>query len=245
MIKERPMIFSGPMVRGILDGSKTQTRRVVKPQPPRPGEFKYSKAPDKAFWREDWQKWWLVPGDVEESDPSPHTLYEYQCPYGKPGDRIWVKETWRPKQHNFPTGHPYDYRATAQQDLVPTEGPWKSPRFMPRVASRILLEITDVRVERLQGISEEDAIAEGVAHLFTAKEIEQNPRLAVSANSWYNYLWHGDSEAPTKYVNQWDYQYSGYKTAAGSYSSLWAKINGPESWHQNPFVWAITFKRLE
>lgn len=225
------MLFSGPMVRGILDGSKTQTRRIVK--------FA-KKYPDAALQRVFLESGhWRV---FSETLPCP---YGWPADLSAPADRLWVKETWKNKGHSFPIGWPFEYRATAESDLTPTEGPWKPSIFMPRVASRILLEITDVRVERLQDISEADAIAEGVAHLFTAKEIEQNPRLAASANSWYNYLWHGDSEAPTKYVNQWDYQYSGYKTAAGSYSSLWAKINGPESWHQNPFVWAIAFKRLE
>lgn len=232
MIKERPMLFSGPMVLGIIDESKTQTRRAIKNQPvidPQTG---------------DWL--WTHSDGKEQVFPMERytTSRVINCKYGKIGDRIWVKETFGQLQEE--DGGGYVYRA----DMEPNKDsfiwqPWKPSIFMPRVASRILLEITDVRVERLQDISEADAIAEGVAHLFTAKEIEQNPRLAVSANSWYNYLWHGDSEAPTKYVNQWDYQYSGYKTAAGSYSSLWAKINGPESWHQNPFVWAITFKRLE
>ena len=123
-MKERPILFSAPMVRAILAGTKTQTRRAVKldatPEP------KYSR-------------------DV---------VLRYRCPYGQPGDRLWVRETWMYGQGSTPI-----FRADVL--VTPKDQVWRSPIHMPRAASRITLEITGVRVERLQDISEADAVEEG------------------------------------------------------------------------------------
>jgi len=194
-MKERPILFSGPMVRAILDGSKTQTRRTFK-------------------------------GTTEHKGPyNPACMEAHQqangwgsiCPHGTPGDRLWVRETWA-VQHGFdawtprhiPRGARIYYSATA--DL---KGPCgvgglrcRPSIFMPRWASRILLEITDVRVQRLQEISEGDARAEG----------------AIGALN--------DSIG-----DNW--------CACEAFAALWESINGPGSWHANPWVWAITFQRLE
>lgn len=183
-IKERPILFSAPMVRAILEGRKTQTRRVLK-----------QKAID-----------WLP--------TLSHTFVASKestglCPYGYQGDRLWVRETfcW-PEDYSIPI-----YRTDGEEP--PSMECWKPSIFMPRAASRILLEITDVRVERLWDISEDDAMAEGVQKAF--------------GPNWVNYA---------------DENYTCGK-ASVSFISLWEKINGAVSVAENPFVWAITFKRIK
>lgn len=186
MSKEKPILFSTPMVRAILAGRKTVTRRVIKPQPPSIGQYRFSNPPYKAFWNHLHKKWWLTPLDVDEFDPSPRELYEYACPYGQPGDRLWVRETWRKldcPQHDEgqPPGtlclcNQVQYRADGDSD-----GKWRPSIFMPRWASRVTLEITGVRIERLQEISEADAIAEGVE--------ARGPNHVVGARYRFGQLW--------------------------------------------------------
>ena len=173
-MKEHPILFSAPMVRAILTGQKTQTRRVVKPQP--------------AYVCSDWT-FDAEPGDVVMYHWWPYRLREsrgrnkraageltpvrIKCPYGQPGDMLWVRETWRlwdSKADSVIKGclKEYDldylktcyveYRATTDHD----EGPWRPSIYLPRWASRLILHVKDVRVERLQDISYEDAQAEGV-----------------------------------------------------------------------------------
>ena len=122
---DRPILFSAPMVRAILDGSKTQTRRVIKPQP------SYPNMCESSLW----------------------FTHRPRCPYGQPGDRLWVRET----QAKF---HPAVYMADVEEGLYPSYL-WTPSTHMPRAASRITLEITGVRVERVQDITEADAMAEG------------------------------------------------------------------------------------
>ena len=140
---ERPILFSGPMVVAILEGRKTQTRRVIDPQP----DCAESSV-----------------GCIGRSLPSVLAMrggfFFIRCRYGKPGDHLWVRETWHPqKSHKGPVS----YRAT-WKDENPDEG-WKPSIFMPRWASRITLEIVSVRVQRLHDITESDARAEGVEGL--------------------------------------------------------------------------------
>lgn len=163
-MKERPILFSAPMVRALLDGSKTQTRRVVKSQPTNGWEFENppvfgritSPHPKRGRFGAFIQRG--LGTDFPETDLIP-------CPYGQSGDRLWVRETWC---HKWDDMHgyldEYWYRAsTPDVDHADGDGksPWKPSIHMPRAASRITLEITGVRVERLQAISEADAIAEG------------------------------------------------------------------------------------
>ena len=156
IVKERPILFSGPMVRAILDGRKTQTRRVIKPQPEHKqvhdwkGERLYD-GEHRLWWWED-QCWDL---DVEMLPD----LIAY-CPYGEIGDRPWVRETWfNPDyQNDGRISEPTYYRATDDPD----EWLWRPSIHMPRWASRIDLEITDVRVERVQEITDYDCCMEGV-----------------------------------------------------------------------------------
>lgn len=164
-MKERPIIFSGPMVRAILEGRKTQTRRVVKPQPTEiDGQLRTQSAMLLAaiFGRE------ATKADEESFAP--------KCPYGVPGDRLWCKETFahgamgpiyradwgEPVGNNYPAHRTAAWLSEIQKacgaDVLSHE--WKSPIHMPRWASRITLEIESVRVERLQDISEADAMAE-------------------------------------------------------------------------------------
>lgn len=154
-MKERPILFSGEMVRAILDGRKTQTRRIVK-------------------MPIDYHKWCEfqysgVPGKYIFNSQARNVYHEIACPYGNPGDRLWVCETWddvQAKNQHDPTDISKNilYRADFQEEEKKGEFKWKwtSSIHMPRWASRIDLEIIDVRVERLQDISNQDIRAEGV-----------------------------------------------------------------------------------
>lgn len=160
-VKERPILFSGEMVRAILAGRKTQTRRVMKPQPPddwRPICFAY---------------YWPIVVDRHGEDRDGEMIFGayddecgFKCPYGGPGQRLWVRETW-----GYTTDYdgPYIldkrkalYRADQHREIFPDR--WRPSIHMPHWASRITLEITEVRAQRLQEISHRDALAEGVAY---------------------------------------------------------------------------------
>ncbi|UST97724.1 hypothetical protein [Pseudomonas siliginis] len=207
-IKERPILFSAPMVRAVLDGRKTVTRRPVKVQPRSRADIgSYGKG--QPFIRNP---------DVTKRNP--------ECPFGNPGDRLWVRETWY-CDHNEVMRGPYlkpdDLDVIEARDdgtlvyaadgLTPYEADqpvWKPSIHMPRWASRILLEITDVRVERLQDISRADIRAEG---------LQCPPELAsddVSPNyrDWYPEAW----------------------------KELWNSTGG--DWDANPWVWVVEFKRV-
>ncbi len=145
-MKERPILFSSPMVRALLAGTKTQTRRALKVQPLDVIPFEGDKAGTHWVGR-------------MQNDPPRGVVFE--CKFGKPGDRLWVRET----HCAFEVGHVH-YRADYDPDPKGEKEHgvvWTPSIHMPRWASRILLEITAVRVERLQGISHEDAMAEGMA----------------------------------------------------------------------------------
>lgn len=163
--RERPIIFSAPMVRAILDGRKTQTRRIIKPQP-ETFTVENGRECDVALTHVEGDRWpRIATGRVI-------TRQEVRW---RPGDRAWVRETWarhtcaEDRAYAKGDGHPWGtpiYRATFGAMLAPVcEGftPWRSPVHMPRWASRLTLLIEGVRVQRLQDISEEDAVAEGAA----------------------------------------------------------------------------------
>lgn len=136
-MKERPILFSGEMVRAILDGRKTQTRRVIKPQP---------------LWIGDPS----VPFKTPDADPEG----VIKCPYGKPGDRLWVRESFYECVNN---NDRIRYAADGPAPTKPDRKYKKRPSiFLSRNESRITLEVVNVRVERVQNIGEEDAKAEGV-----------------------------------------------------------------------------------
>lgn len=143
-MKERPILFSGPMVRAILAGRKTMTRRVMKPQP------------DYELVRPVVDR---KTGEVHAyCDPEPTGL---KCPYGVPGDRLWVRECWGPCEGGV------CYRADEGPKVVPDDGRWHPSIHMPRWASRITLEVTDVRVERVQDITPAACASEGFDFVVT------------------------------------------------------------------------------
>lgn len=186
-MKERPILFSAPMVRALLAGKKTQTRRVVK------GEALQWLKRDK-----------FAPAFV--SDAGNHL-----CPYGQPGDRLWVREAWA-RTTVFPGSEMVVYReGDSRTDYG---GPWKPGIHMFRRDSRITLEVTGVRVERLQDISEADALAEGIVQL-------RDGGFGLPAGEHYH--------ATDPRISYW---------------SLWDHINGPGSVEANPWVWAIDWPAL-
>lgn len=211
-VRERPILFSGEMVRALLSGAKTQTRRAMKPQP------KGSVIFDGC---------WLDSGYGEAGDTA------IRCPYGKVGDRLWVKETWQHEgdPHSFQARNIVFYRADYLDDPHGPDGEnssdgryrfWRPSIHMPRAASRITLEITDVRVERLQAISEADAIAEGIERHAKEPTLWKRGPLSTDQNNI-------DCTAFPRLA----------------YRSIWESINGPGSWESNPFVWAISFNRIK
>jgi len=209
---DRPILMSAPMVRACLDGSKTQTRRAIKKQPDA-ALVSAARLVDKVWC-------WLSGHD---GSIAAKILGHGRCPYGQPGDRLWVRETWA---YNPDFGHNIHficYRADPGCEYdVPK---WRPSIHMPRGACRIELEVAGVRVERLQEISEADAIAEGI------EPIKSYP------GRWKNYL------APS----MWDVPLlmSACTEPWLSYGSLWDSINGAGAWDANPWVWVVEFKRVK
>lgn len=203
------------MVRALLAGTKTQTRRVVKWRKVSPGlNLGFTGLSASMFSTGAVLQSRRGDGAWEERcDVTP-------CPYGRPADRLWVREShwWFKDEPDHETGY-YPPALTAEDVTYRADGDdgrkvWRPSIHMPRWASRILLEVTDVRVERLQDISEADAAAEGVKNC---------------GSYWQP---SDDINCPCAF-------------AYGAYKVLWESINGPGSWEANPWVWAITFRRLD
>jgi len=229
--KERPILFSGEMVRAIIDGRKTQTRRVVKPQPVghefNPGNVQ------PAFVEPQTLKGYLAVG-VKTMNADRFT-YHRSPPYGVPGDHLWVRETIEVLSFGAGTAQ-IQYRADGSTRII---GDRKLPDrlgsipsiHVPRQASRITLEVTDVRVERLQDISEGDAIAEGIH--------------TANFTGWGDELGVPSFPEPDVYCDYSD-KYGGWlESAALSFQSLWKSINGEGSWDANPWVWVVEFKEVK
>lgn len=222
-MKEKPILFSTPMVRAILDGRKTQTRRVINPQPSKNLARDFTSAEVTSAWRNG-----FIP---------------IKCPYGQPGDRLWVRETHTFGSVRFEFNsdelgiidvyyradeemvqHTVD-NSTAEsiQDWVERkeivgdgDSNWRPSIHMPKWAARIWLEITGVRVERVQDISEKDARAEGVTSNICIASFED-----------------------TAYREEIGHRYE--------FANLWASINGKRpgcAWQDNPRVWVIEFKGI-
>lgn len=252
-VKERPVLFSGEMVRAILAGRKTMTRRIVKPQPIQvDGElrFKWATFFDNGHvhtWDREGtggQNWQAdeYPNENKFRAALRRTPYEKPCPYGSRGDRLWVRETWtsavsagmaqiayaadgrwgsmsadfKPVFHGWTLGVT-DKVMEDWQELNGNwvgrsyfEKKWRPSIHMPRSVARIILDITDVRVERLQDITEEDAVREGVTP--------------------------GDGSPVNGFQTESPY------SATAAFAGLWESINGPGSWDANPWVWAIAFR---
>lgn len=215
-MKERPILLNAEMVRAVLDGRKTQTRRMVanvdsdnclalrKPTKTRNGIYTHA------------------------MDAPKHGL----CPFGAVGDRLWVRETfatlacgsYEPEKPSW-SGSCQEARYRATDRLADLSADirgygWRPSIHMPRWASRITLEITGVRVERLNGISETDAEAEGI-----------DMEALFDSQDCYDCIA--------------DHNMTGRPTATGAFKYLWESIYGEESWQANPWVWVIEFKRVE
>lgn len=226
MSKERPILFSAPMVRAILEGRKTVTRRAIKIQPhiDASGNF--------CVGRSNY-------GQDGYGKPVTKHFVNGCCPYGKPGERLWVRETFTDLrgtgiEHRPDPDGPlqrYAYAADCRPGSYADEArkdygiKWKPSIHMPRLACRILLKITDVRVERLQAgegetVSESRYVAEGIHRIH-----------------------HGDG----------DYYFHPFKSEPGpgnwgdpfdAWRELWVSINGADSWNLNPWVWVVEFKQV-
>ncbi|ARS51532.1 hypothetical protein [Kushneria konosiri] len=240
--KERPILFSGPMVRALLDGRKTQTRRALKDQPPEGcGEIEGpSMFAPTVFVRGEAQ-----PGPELFGAFSEDGEWSIKCPYGQPGDRLWVREAHvlLPRtayRGSIGTGtidqveHPTDgYTAAVFREGFDRSGAprWRPSIHMPRWASRILLEVVSVRVERLKDISEKDAKAEGLAEISKDGKMFKfgiPDRDGLPGTDDHGWPWR-------------DWKHS----ARNAYWQLWESINGDGSWDANPWVWVVEFKRID
>jgi hypothetical protein len=254
-IRELPILFSAPMVRADLEDRKTATRRVVKPQP----VLNLDSGDIARIGRPDTQSLGYFSGNTpyrwSKRDQAPERT---PCPYGEPGDRLWVKETffawgrwetrfsakkgrdeWHFVDMTVASGKDYLYAADGVSDTLAFVKRrsetlpmyWKRPAiFMPRHASRITLELTGVRGERVQDITSEQILAEGVE--IPVDAATGNPLIDVSTK-------HGPAHFLPKLSS-----HTMNDLLHAHWAALWVQINGMESWNANPLVWVIEFKRV-
>ena len=215
-----PILFSTPMVQAINEDRKTMTRRVIKPQPDENG-VSYMRNPPLPWIETNKNPWkpWLY--DTEEGE-----RIATNCPYGEIGDVLWVRETFLENTGTLPTDLGYVYKAElGYEELIYSKElkvKWEPSLFMPKAACRTFLEITNIRVERLENISYKDAIAEGIDHVI---------------------------DKVTGFCGR-DYFSGSYNlmtTPVISFLSLWKKVNGLGRYDKtgNPWVWVIEFKKIE
>lgn len=228
-MQEKPILFSTPMVQANLDGRKTNTRRTR-------GLEKINENPN------DWQFEW---GDyscklpfrftqlstVNEKTIADRSFHQeaVKCPHGQPGDVLWVRESFAEKLAF------YKYKADFKDQDSVFNHSWKPSIHMPKAAARIWLQVEEIRVERLQDISEEDMIHEGI--LIPVSERNTPCFILGTANSAFSFLPDGcfadGATPPTKKQILFAY-----------WAELWSKINGRESWDANPWVWVVKYKML-
>lgn len=236
-MKERPILFSGPLVRALIAGTKTQTRRPVKGI-----EFRGAGGKDGADWNDPSCWGWADEYGDEWALAAAPGVRAIPCPYGVPGDRLWVRETFQFETNDgfgddyeppFADGRPVQwedrgdegrvwcqphYRATDPEPELccndercsngDPHGHWQPSIHMPRWASRLTLEITDVRVQRLQEISDEDIVAEGIEEAAGSFPLREE-RMTLPRHA---------------------------------FAHVWGRIYGKGSWDASPWVWALTFK---
>lgn len=233
------MLFSTPMVQAIIEGRKTQTRRIAAVPV---GDHHCIDIMDWGLSEHPHQKdgKWLY---SVQSDVDDHDTFELKPKYGQPGDLIWVRETWGVGSRPDPfvgSVDGFEYKAdemlideVENLPIYPCEAfdfgnydkkGWRPSIHMPKIAARIWLQVTNIRVERLQYITEEDAKAEGVEPVPSFNSGEG----VYPGQKYKNYLPNGYTEVLAKH----------------SFESLWISINGPESWQANPWVWCVGFKIL-
>jgi hypothetical protein len=242
-IKYTPILYSTPMVKSLSKFIKTVTRRTLKPQPNENGVSFMANAPLdwEQIYNEAWTPWkW----ETEEGES-----ISKNCPYGNIGDILWVKETFYAYghwttitengkstrkfydlTHNNSKRHQYFAEWQPEKAAKFGELGWhKRPAlFMPKVAARLFLLITDIRVERLQDITNEQAIKEGIAPMLqSSAQIIQQGRRYLDYTSKSKEIFHPGLSAKQ------------------SFMSLWFSINGVDSWEANPYVWVIEFKRVD
>ena len=212
-MKESPILFSAPMVRALLAGTKTQTRRIFKP--------------DRMTWDANgrYTTYAMRGGELSTTGSGPFkpSSWLHYCPYGQPGDRLWVRETFARIDGQTRPWIETDYQATYTHgdrlgDTLGIKKRWTPSIHMPRAASRITLEITSVRVERLQDISEAEALAEGIQRY-------------AGPLRWVRYLDAITGDAV-------------HSTARDAFFALWIALNGQPSFNANPLVWVLQFKHL-
>lgn len=192
MVKEHPIIFSTDMVKALLEGRKTQTRRILNPQP-------YSKVSGIKLTDYEISHFTLEnhPGWVKYG-----LNKNLKCRFGKPGDLLWVRETW--KKNVIPMGWPYHYYEDDSVFTNKDNEKWKPSIHMPKEAARIWLEVKDIRIERLNEISEADAFAEGIevtSHYKNA--VACNPKRPFNAITGYMYLWEAINGFDSWNSNPW------------------------------------------
>lgn len=250
-MRERPILFAAPMVRAILGGKKTVARWLVNPQPgpPPSGQLRHEPRHSAPYFDSYCSEmktdanprgmsnrwcWWTA-------DDRPDPLSEIRCPYGAPGDRLWVRETWQAWNCVSPESDEWDpitrevrhgeswaewvelrgkpdtieYRADGKSC-----GPWTPSIHMPRWASRIDLEVVSVRVERLHAIDGDDVVREGIdptPHRCHCEACGMTSTLCTATQS----------------------------SLVDEFAGLWRSINGADSWRANPYVWRVEFKRVD
>ena len=218
-MKERPILFSNQRVRALLSGQQKQTRRIMKSQLFGPGQDNH-----EGCYGID-----VLSNNLQGNRVLGMENLSYHCPYGQPGDRLWVRETWRGPvvpadqmsqyQHSpaqFKNIDYCQYRADSSvysPDEVDENFGWQAGIHMPRWASRIDLVITAIRAERIQDISDDDVIAEGV-------------------------------QVDSHFLNNFFTMHSEAVSAKDAYRKQWALQYGGTSWEVNPWVWVIEFSRL-
>ena len=224
-MKIKPILFSTPMVRAILEGRKTQTRRTVveRNSEKSTAQWKFLNFHDANPDRFPDGKNQYLKVSHQKKDTRHRVHSKIQV-----GDILWVRESFRKVHHYGIKYEFYQYKAggtSAHCEIIDTDqilhdDKWKPSIHMPKEACRIFLEVTDVRAERLQDISEEDAISEGLSKVY---------------NKTY-----GESMYPDYISDR-----MGWYLAKNSFETLWKSINGKKSWKQNPWVWVYEFKQVE
>jgi len=214
---DRPILFNPQMVRAVLGGKKTQTRRIIKPMagygPPSEWANATRLDTDGSF-----VFWGPYPVATEFAQKAYPNGGGVKCPYGKPGDHLYVREAWWECTDNNDRIY---YAATETPENTDRRHYRKRPSIhMPRLASRIALEIIDIRVERLQQISQTDAAAEGI----TSRRV-----CTGDIRTGLTDVWSVEGRCDAH-------------DARESYELLWESINGPGSWGDNPWVWVVSFR---